>query len=546
MTVYTSHLPNVEVPHMNVYTFITSNPNKTPESFPIITDATTKQVITFGDWKRDTRRWAAGLQSIGFKRDDVVALFSFNQADYSIAMLGPMLLGGITTTANSAYTVDELAYQLTDSGASVLVAHPDMLATALESAKKVGIPLSKVFVFGDQTVQGCRPYRALFPDISTPESQLPQAVELRSQEAEETALICYSSGTTGRSKGVELTHVNLCSNALQVTAVDGPIPSHENVDLSVLPMYHAYSIMLHLICGVYNGAPTVILQKFDFENFLRAIQEYNISSLRLVPPQVLMLTKSDLTSKYDLSSVKEITVGAAPCSRELVEALIAKYPNVSFRQAYGMSELSPASHIGEFHKMVHGSAGKVLPNLEVRVVDAETGLDATPGQPGEIWVRGPNVMKGYRNNPEATRQTIDAQGWLHTGDIAVVDGEQNFFVVDRMKELIKYKGFQVPPAELEAVLQTHPLVLDAAVIGLWNEEQATEVPLAFVVKQGTSEGQALTTQAVVEYVASKVSTHKRLRGGVRFIEAVPKSAAGKILRKDLRALVVPKEIKAKL
>lgn len=287
MTVYTSHLPNLEVPHMNVYTFLTSNPNKTPDSFPIITDATTKQVITFGDWKRDTRRWAAGLQSIGFKRGDVLALFSFNQADYSIAMLGPMLLGGTTTTANSAYTVDELAYQLTDSGASVLVAHPDMLATALESAKKVGIPLSKVFVFGDQTVQGCRPYRALFPDISTAESQLPQAVELRGQEAAETtALICYSSGTTGRSKGVELSHVNLCINTLQVTAADGPIPSHENVDLSVLPMYHAYvfhcvcfvasldifgssvsqlpvdffflshnnsySIMLHLIYGVYN------------------------------------------------------------------------------------------------------------------------------------------------------------------------------------------------------------------------------------------------------------------------------------------------------
>lgn len=324
-----------------------------------------------------------------------------------------------------------------------------------------------------------------------------------------------------------------------------------------------------------QGAPNIVLQKFDFENFLRAIQEYKskhrgrapcslvynvtpvirlvclislsspVSNLKLVPPQVLMLTKSDLTTKYDLSTVREITVGAAPCSRELVEALIAKYPKVAFRQAYGMSELSPGSHIGEFHNMVHGSAGKVLPNQEVRVVDAETGLDATPGQPGEIWVRGPNVMKGYRNNPEATRATIDAQGWLHTGDIAVVDGEQNFFVVDRMKELIKYKGFQVPPAELEAVLQTHPLVLDAAVIGVWNEAQATEVPLAFVVKQG--EGQALTEQEVLEYVASKVSAHKRLRGGVRFIEAVPKSAAGKILRKDLRAVVAKEqEIKAKL
>ncbi|KAF9295289.1 hypothetical protein BGZ74_010894 [Mortierella antarctica] len=518
----------MEVPHMNVYTFVTSNPNKTPDSFPLVTDALTRCSITYGEWKRDTRRWAAGLQSLGFKRGDVLALFSFNQVDYSITMFGPMLLGGTTTTANSAYTVDELAYQLTDSGASVLVAHPEMITTALESAKKAGIPLSKVFVYGEQTVQDCRPYISLFPDISTPESQLPQAVVLNGKEAAETtALICYSSGTTGRSKGVELSHVNLCVNALQVTAADGPIPPCENVELSVLPMYHAYAIQLQLVCGIYNGAPNIILQKFDFENFLRAIQEYNISNLKLLPPQVLMLIKSELTAKYDLSTVKEITVGAAPCSRELVEALIAKYP--------------------KFHKMVHGSAGKVLPNQEVRVVDAETGLDATPGQPGEIWVRGPNVMKGYRNNPEATRLTIDAQEWLHTGDIAVVDGEQNFFVVDRMKELIKYKGFQVPPAELEAVLQTYPLVLDAAVIGVWNEAQATEVPLAFVVKQGTMEGQALTEQAVAEYVASKVSAHKRLRGGVRFIEAVPKSAAGKILRKDLRAAVAKeKEIKAKL
>ncbi|KAG0030357.1 putative fatty-acid--CoA ligase FadD10 [Podila clonocystis] len=524
----------MEVPYMNVYTFVTSNPNNTSDSFPLITDALTKRSITYGEWKRDTRRWAAGLQTLGFKRGDVLALFSFNQIDYSITMFGPMLLGGTTTTANSAYTVDELAYQLTDSGASVLVAHPEMIKTALESATMAGISLSKVFVYGEQTVQGCRPYSSLFPDISMPESQLPQAVVLKGEEAAETtALICYSSGTTGKSKGVELSHVNLCVNALQVTAADGPIPPRENVELSVLPMYH--------------GAPNIVLQKFDFENFLRAIQEYKISNLKLVPPQVLMLTKSDLTSKYDLSTVREITVGAAPCSRELVEALVAKYPKASFRQAYGMSELSPASHIGEFHKMVHGSAGKVLPNQEVRLVDAKTGLDAAPGQPGEIWVRGPNAMKGYRNNPEATRSTIDAQGWLHTGDIAVVDEEQNFFVVDRMKELIKYKGFQVPPAELEAVLQTHPLVLDAAVIGVWNEAQATEVPLAFVVKQGTVEGQGLTEQAVAEYVASKVSAHKRLRGGVRFIEAVPKSAAGKILRKDLRAVVAKEQqIKAKL
>jgi acyl-CoA synthetase (AMP-forming)/AMP-acid ligase II len=203
-----------------------------------------------------------------------------------------------------------------------------------------------------------------------------------------------------------------------------------------------------------------------------------------------------------------------------------------------MSELSPGTHIGLYNDMVHGSAGKTLPNQEVRLVDPDTGKDAASGERGEIWIRGLNVMKGYRNNEKATRETIDSEGWLHTGDVGVVDERGNFFVVDRLKELIKYKGFQVAPAELEAILLTHPQILDAAVIGVENKEQATEVPLAFVVKnQESPEGRTLTDQQVMDYVASKVSQHKKLRGGVRFIELIPKSAAGKILRKDLRVLL---------
>ncbi|KAF9279332.1 putative fatty-acid--CoA ligase FadD10, partial [Mortierella alpina] len=211
--------------------------------------------------------------------------------------------------------------------------------------------------------------------------------------------------------------------------------------------------------------------------------------------------------------------------------------------AYGMSELSPASHIGLYQPMVHGSAGRVLPNQQVRVVDPQTGKDVAQGERGEIWVRGPNVMKGYRNNATATKETIDAEGWLHTGDIAVVDADENFFVVDRLKELIKYKGFQVAPAELEAILLTHPQILDSAVIGVENAEQATEVPMAFVVRnETTAEGRALSEQEVVDYVGERVAPHKRLRGGVRFIDVIPKSAAGKILRKDLRVLVQPKTL----
>ncbi|KAG0199453.1 putative fatty-acid--CoA ligase FadD10 [Mortierella sp. GBA30] len=542
--IYRSHVPDQVIPQINAYSFAISNPNNTKDSYPILVDALTKRVITFGEWKRDTRRWATGLQSIGFKRGDVLALFSFNQVDYSITMFGPIVLGGITTTVNSAYTADELAYQLEDSGASVIVANAELLPVAIEAAKRVGIPNDKIFLYGDNEVNGYKPYSSTYPPENTPESQLAQVVNLNGQPAlETTALICYSSGTTGRSKGVELTHVNFISNTAQVSPLEGAIAPHDNIQMAVLPMYHIYGIQLHLMYGVYNGIKTVVLQKFNPVDFLKTIRDFKIQSLNLVPPQILMLVKAPIVEQYDLSSVRLVMSGAAPCSRELSEALMKKFPHIQFRQGYGMSEMSPASHVGLYHETVHGSIGRVMPNQEVRLVDPETGKDAAPGERGEIWVRGPNVMKGYRNNVQATKDTIDPEGWLHTGDIAVVDKSENFFIVDRMKELIKYKGFQVAPAELEALLLHHPLIMDAAVIGVENKEQATEVPMAFVVK-APGPGQALTEQEVVDYVSSKVAAHKKLRGGVRFIDAIPKSAAGKLLRKDLRMMV--QEPKAKL
>jgi len=373
------------------------------------------------------------------------------------------------------------------------------------------------------------------PPVDTPESQLASIVPLNGQAAiDTTCLICYSSGTTGRSKGVELTHLNFISNTCQVSPLEGDISFSENVSLAVLPMYHIYGIQLHLMYGVYNGVKTIVLQKFNPVDFLETIQNYKIKSLNLVPPQILMLVKAPIVEKYDLSNVRFVMSGAAPCSSDLSQSLMAKFPNVQFRQGYGMSEMSPASHVGLYHLPVHGSIGRVMPNQEVRLVDPETGKDAAKGERGEIWVRGPNIMKGYRNNVQATLDTIDAEGWLHTGDIAVVDAEENFFIVDRLKELIKYKGFQVAPAELEAILLANPKIMDAAVIGVENKEQATEMPLAFVVK---APGASITEAEVQEYVASTVAAHKKLRGGVRFIEAIPKSAAGKILRKDLRVLV---------
>ncbi|KAG0054396.1 putative fatty-acid--CoA ligase FadD10 [Linnemannia elongata] len=534
MVIYKSHLPNLQVPKSNVYSFVTSNPNKTPDTFPLLVDSSSQRVITFGDWKRDTRRWATGLKSIGFAPGDVLALFSFNQIDYSVTLFGPMILGGACTTVNSSYSAGELAYQLKDSGASVLVTHSELLEVAIEGACLVGISLDRIFLYGDQTVQGFRPYTSLMPIESTPENQLAQIANLDVKAVVETiAMICYSSGTTGRSKGVELTHTNLSMNTLQTSAMQGPIHPHENPILSILPMFHSYSIQMHMLSGVYNGQTNVVMERFVFGDFLASIQDYKVKTLNLVPPQVLMLVKSPLVDNYDLSQVRQVMAAAAPCSKELVEALLHKFPEVSFRQGYGMTELSCASHLGLYEEIIIGSAGRVIPNQEVRVVDPETRQDVTPGDSGEVWVRGPNVMKGYRNNAKATRETIDSEGWLHTGDIAIVDSNENFFIVDRLKELIKNKGFQVAPAELEAVLLTHPQILDATVIGIDKKEQATEVPLAFVVRRSST----LTENQIIEFVTSRVANHKKLRGGVQFVDAIPKSASGKILRKNLRSLL---------
>lgn len=239
MTIYRSPVPDQVIPQINAYSFAVSNPNNTPDSHPILTDALTKRVITFGEWKRDTRRWATGLESLGFKRGDVVALFSFNQVDYSLTLFGPVLLGGVATTVNSAYTPDELAYQLEDSGASVIVAHPELLAVAVEGAKKAGVPLNRIFLYGDKEVDGFKPYSATFPPENTPERQLAQVVNLNGQlSSETTALICYSSGTTGKSKGVELSHFNIIANCCQCTPMEGNIAMHDNIAMAVLPLYH--------------------------------------------------------------------------------------------------------------------------------------------------------------------------------------------------------------------------------------------------------------------------------------------------------------------
>jgi acyl-CoA synthetase (AMP-forming)/AMP-acid ligase II len=316
--------------------------------------------------------------------------------------------------------------------------------------------------------------------------------------------------------------------------------------IAVLPFFHIYGLTVLMNQGLQWGGAVVTLPRFDLEQFLRAIQDHKITRAFVAPPILLALAKHPLVDQYDLSSLTSITSGAAPLDEQLALAAEQRLrkgadTGVTVAQGYGMTELSPVSHTtpdlgaeppgvpaGSVPK---GSVGFAVPNSECRLVDPATGRDAAPGERGELWVRGPNVMKGYLNNPEATADTIDADGWLHTGDVAVVDENGCYTVVDRVKELIKYKGYQVAPAELEAVLISHPEIADAAVIGVPDRESGEELPKAFVVR---SPGSTLTREAVIEYMAGRVAPHKKIRI-VEFIETVPKSAAGKILRKDLRA-----------
>jgi acyl-CoA synthetase (AMP-forming)/AMP-acid ligase II len=335
----------------------------------------------------------------------------------------------------------------------------------------------------------------------------------------------YSSGTTGLPKGVMLTHHNLVSNILQSSiALD---VGAEDTMLGVLPFFHIYGMVVIMNLGLHYGATIVTMPRFDLEQCLDAMQRHRISFANVVPPIVLALAKHPIVDNYDLSALRTVFSGAAPLGTEVAQAVATRLGCI-VKQGYGLTETSPVTHAVRLGSAQTAGIGPPLPNTESKVVDLATGEELGPDQEGEICIRGPQVMKGYLNRAEATAAMIDAEGWLHTGDVGYADAHGDFFIVDRVKELIKYKGMQVAPAELEAVLLTHPAIADAAVIPL-RDEEAGEVPKAFVVLKGE-----LSADEICRYVAERVAPYKRLRS-IEFIDQIPKSPSGKILRRVLVA-----------
>jgi acyl-CoA synthetase (AMP-forming)/AMP-acid ligase II len=506
-----SDLPDVEVGGTTVHALVLQHADRLGDK-PALVDGATGQAISYRQLAAGVERVAAGLVARGFAAGDVLALYSPNLPEYALAAYGAMAAGGIVTGANPLLTVEELAYQLADARARLLVTVPPMLDRALAAAEKAGV--EEVLLFGD--AQRATP----FGELMTHDHP---SVRVAAGSDSELAALPYSSGTTGLSKGVELTHASLVTNVRQSQAVLG---FHEDdVVLAVAPFFHALGFNIVLPCSLAAGATVVTLPRFDFEGFLQAIQDHRATLTLVVPPVALALARHPLVDRYDLSSLRLLGVGAAPLGADMEQSCAERLGCVTC-QGFGMTEAVALIAAGPGDAPRRGSVGRLVPNTEARIVDPDSGADLGAGRTGELWVRGPQLMRGYRDRPEATAFTIDADGWLHTGDLCYFDEDGYLYVVDRLKELIKYKGYQVAPAELEHLLLTHPAVADAAVVPRPDPE-AGEVPVAHVALRAQA-----TADELLTYVAERVAPYKRLRA-VRLTESIPRSPSGKLLRRLL-------------
>lgn len=514
--IFLSPHKEVSIPEATLTEFVLGGAGGRAEK-PALIDGSTGRRLTYGELARSVRRVAAGLAGRGFQKGDVFAVYSPNCPEYAIAFHAVASLGGINTTINPLYTTEEVAHQLKDAGAKYLLTVPQLMDKAREAASRAGV--HELFVFGE--AEGATPFARL---LETDEQAVVPAVSI--DTLNDLVVLPYSSGTTGLPKGVMLTHRNLVANLCQLEVFK--TVSEEDTLLCVLPMFHIYGMVVIMNLGLHAGATIITMPRFDMEQFLQLAQDHGVTLAHLVPPIVLALTKSPVVEQYDLSKLKTVFSGAAPLGEELTRACQERL-DCRIIQGYGMTETSPCTHLTPLEQIERkpGSVGICLPNTECKLVNPDDGAVQGLKGKGEIWIRGPQVMKGYLNRPEATAQTIDEEGWLHTGDIAYADEDGHFYIVDRLKELIKYKGFQVAPAELEAVLVTHPCVADAAVIPSPDEE-AGEVPKAFVVLRAEADA-----EDIMEFVAARVAPHKKIRH-VEFIEQIPKSPSGKILRRLLK------------
>ncbi|CAD5227629.1 unnamed protein product [Bursaphelenchus xylophilus] len=477
----------------------------------------------------------AYLKSIKFGYKDVAAIITPNCWEFPAIFLGVTSRGGVFSGASPLFTETELSQQFQDNGCKVVFCAKDSLQTVLRTRKLC--PKLKHIVVIDNALSNPAENITSFPEILRL-SPADREVISSLNAAKDLIMLPYSSGTTGKPKGVMLTHQNwgtvmrINNKHANEKVFSNFSPKwdwrHENI-LFVLPYYHVYGFGM-LWMSLLNGGTAVVMRKFVPELLLKTIQNYRIRFAPLVPPIMVFICGSKLVKKYDLTSLEFILSAAAPAGKELVQELKKALPSLKqVGQAYGLSETSLVAHCSIFGEDVPGSSGKLVPNFEQKIIDRDSEKIVPLGEVGEICVRSPTITIGYLNRPVETAETIDTEGWLHTGDLGYLDKNGYTFIVDRAKDLIKVKGLQVAPAELEDILLSHDKIKDAAVVGI-PHARFGEAPKAFVVKTDSM----LTAQEVDEFVSAKCAPYKRLVGGIEFVKEIPKSATGKILRRQLR------------
>ena len=511
--IFENNDPGVAVPKKDLTSVVLQRVDELGDKSALI-DGTSGRALSYNELSSQIKHLAAGLNQRGFKKGDVCAVFCPNLPEYATIFLGVAAVGGINTTVNSLYSTNDLIHQFTDSRAKFLITIPAFMDRALPAADKCGI--EEIFVLGE--AEGATPFSELLKNDGI-------APEVTIDPKNDLVALPYSSGTTGLSKGVMLTHENLVSDMVLTTSIN--TITDKDVLIGVLPFFHIYGMVLILNLAIYRGVTLVTMPRFDLEQFLQIVEKYKITCLNLVPPLVLALSKHPLVDNYDVSSIRLISSGAAPLGQELEQACADRL-NCQIYQGYGLTEVAGASHVNTIPVPSDkvGAVGQVVPNTYSKIIDTESGKELGINEQGEVLIKGPHVMKGYLNNEEATKHCIDGDGWFHTGDIGYADEDGYFFIVDRVKELIKYKAYQVAPAELEAILVSHEAISDAAVIPSPDEE-AGEIPKGFIVLSSE-----ISAEEIMKFVAEQVAPHKKIRK-IEIVDEIPKSASGKILRRVL-------------
>lgn len=481
------------------------------------------RIFTYKELDHLSDRFASALAAQGVIKSDHIGLLSPNCVEFVIAFFGIIKTGAVATTINSGYREREIAHQLNDSGARILVVHESLTEMANAARDLVKNSISRIVIKPGSVEHG-----TFWELLDSAPSGIP-SVNINPKE--DLAALPYSSGTTGLTKGVMLTHFNLTSNVHQfIDRNEQGIIRHDEIVLVHLPLFHIYGLEVLMNASIGAGATQVMMGRFNIDEFLGLLETHKVTMLFTAPPVGLALSQYPDLTNYDLSALRVGFIGAAPLSADL-QSRIQDRTGFPIIQGYGMTESSPVTNADfmEPHLQRMGSIGPALPDTEQKVVDlVDDSKEVELNEIGELMVRGPQVMKGYYNNSLATSETLTPDGWLHTGDIVRMDSNRYVYVLDRKKELIKYKGFQVPPAELEGILLEHPDILDAAVIAKADPESG-EVPKAFVVLRS---GSKVSDTDIMGFVAGKVATFKHVRE-VEFIDAIPKNPSGKILRRVL-------------